>query len=173
MNVTDFNVQTSTIISTQPTKNGTHVWVRYDDDREACYEVAHSQFHLREGQQLTAILWGTHPVILRNDTTRMKLQLLTGEDILGTGPTVQPISAGTGLTWLAILFCCGPSFFFAPVLLLPIPETLKIITAFVLYGVFLLVVPYYWIVHPRIRRSKHQRRIKAADKLIHQMYQQL
>ena len=105
MNENDFKTLTSTVIATNPGEAGTEIWVRYDDGREASYQVADPSFRCRENQQLTAILRGAHPILLRNDSTGMKIQLHSGEDILGSGPQVEPMAASFWLAWAVCILC--------------------------------------------------------------------
>jgi len=108
MTENDFKTATVTVVATNPKNSGAEIWVRYEDGREAAYQVADSSFRCREGHQLTAVLYGQHPILLRNDSTRMKIQLHSGEDILGSGPQVEPRSASF---WLGLfLICLCPPF---------------------------------------------------------------
>ncbi|MGA2248466.1 MAG: hypothetical protein ABSH48_26150 [Verrucomicrobiota bacterium] len=58
MNANDFNAKQSTVVSVQPTSSGSEIWVQYDDEREASYQVNDDSFRAREGHKLTAILYG-------------------------------------------------------------------------------------------------------------------
>jgi hypothetical protein len=83
-----FATKQSIVTDVKPTATGAEIWVEHEDGRETAYVVNEPAFRVREGQQLTAIHCGIHPVALRNDNTRMKLPLLTGEDLIGNAPEV-------------------------------------------------------------------------------------
>lgn len=180
MNTLPLHTKTSTVLSVDPNAEGFEVWVKHDDGCEAVYTVNNRAFRAREGHNITAVLFGAHPVAIRNDSTQMKAQLLTGEDIEGSAPLVQ---SRPGVFWFAwvilIAFIC--------------PFAISLIQAFTQYmlgsstpvqwlceiiaGIFytgaILGIPYWCIVHPRVIRFKHNRRIKAADRDIAQAYSKL
>lgn len=105
MNENNFQTKTSTVAATSPHNSGTEIWVRYDDGREASYQVPDPSFRCREGHQLTAVLYGPHPILLRNDSTGMKIQLHAGEDILGGCPHTEPFSVSSWLGCIAMFLC--------------------------------------------------------------------
>ena len=77
------------MLSVNPTHTGIEIWTRYDGGREGSYRVNDPSFSAREGHQLTAILCGVHPVAIINRNTNIKIQLLNGYDLLGSGPEIK------------------------------------------------------------------------------------
>jgi hypothetical protein len=91
INTTDFTIKKTAVISTNVTNAGTEIWAGDENGRETSYLVNDHSFRTREGQKLTAILYGIHPVCLRNDTTMTKIQLLAGENLVGSSLVVASI----------------------------------------------------------------------------------
>ena len=180
MNATDFTVKTSTVVSVQPTNSGSEIWVQYDDGRETSYQVNDDSFRAREGHKLTAVLYGRHPVALRNETTMTKSQLLNGQDLLGTGPLVEPKPASFWVGWFFLISC--PGFAFVSVLasitdsLFSKLPGLQVVGGTVCVATYLAMIfgiPYWCIIRPRLLRAKHQRQIKAADAAISEIFNPL
>lgn len=209
MTENNFNTVNATVVATHDTE----IWVRYEDGQEAAYPVSDPSFRCREGHQLTAVLYGTNPILLRNDSTHRKIQLHTGEDVVGSGPEVKPFDASN---FLGLLMCiaCPPVGLFCLIfttvaaggwlitdVLRPIKwliaakarwvtvlaagialflfrnilpwEALGYAIILIGFGVGIVVMPYFGIIHPRIRRAKHQRLIRATDAIISRLYSQL
>lgn len=176
MNTSDFTAKKTTVISVNPTNAGTEIWARDESGRETSYCVNDHSFRARAGQNLTAIHYGIHPVILRNDTTMTKIQLVTGEELVGSSPTVESRPAIFWVAWIIFIGVLGPY-------LIGIGQEIVIdvfgqfywlkwigdIIAFMLFLVYVAIVfgvPYRCVVRPRILRSKQNRRIKAADAVL-------
>ena len=180
MNTTDFNIRNSTVISSEIKNDATEIWVRYDDGREACYTAPEPRFQAREGQTMTAILYGGQAVAIRNDATGMKIPILMGEDLLGSGPEVVSRPLKFWIAWFVFIAFVGPyvswigqSIFdgiFEQHLLL---KWLGDLVATSMYVLTVVGVPYFCLIHPRIRQFKHQRRIAAMNKIIKELYLQL
>lgn len=177
MNTTDFTIKKSTVISTTPTHAGTEIWARHDDGREASYQVNDRSFRAREGQTLTAILFGIHPVALRNDSAMTKIQLLTGEDLVGSSPVVQSRPAIFWISWVIFIAFLGPYVIWIGQMLIQgmfegnaFVRWVSDVAAKSLYAGAIFGVPYWCIIHPRILRAKHNRRIKAADAAIAKIF---
>jgi len=136
-------------------------------------------FRAREGHQLTAILYGKHVVALRNDHTYKKIQLLSGEDIFGSGPQVQSRSATFWAGWAFLIMCPGILIAGIPAAILSILgdnivlKYLGGILSCAIYLGFIFGIPYWYIARPRILRHKHQRRIKAANEAIAKIFNPL
>ena len=180
MNTSDFIAKKSTVISTQPTNTGTEIWARCEDGREVSYPVNDHSFRARAGHELTAMLYGNHPVALRNDTTMTKIQLLTGEDLVGSAPQPEPRPVMFWVAWVLIIGFIGPFIIgigqdivtgiFGQYYWL---KWLGDILSFILFLVYLALVfgvPYKLIIRPRILRSQHSRRVKAADAAIAKIF---
>ena len=180
MNINDFKTRSSTVISSEIKNDATEIWVRYEDGREACYTVPETRFQAREGQTMTAILYGGHAVALRNDSTRMKIPILMGEDLLGSGPQVASHSAKFWIGWVIfIAFPCPYLIGLIEIILdgmfehHPFLKWIGGIFTTSLYVFAVLGVPYFCLIHPSIRRFKHQRRVSASNKIIKKLYIQL
>ncbi len=109
-----------------------------------------------------------------------KIQLLSGDDLLGSAP--QPESRPVKF-WVAWVIIIG---FIAPIVLGLGQEIatgileqyywlkwLGDITAFILflvYAALVFVVPYRCVIRPRILNSQHNRRIKSADAAIAKIF---
>jgi hypothetical protein len=119
-------------------------------------------------------------VALRNDSTRTKIQLLTGRDLLGSEPHVESQSAGFWIGWIVLLI--GPGSFAIGIVdiifkhvfdgnafLAWLGNALCILLALGM----VLGIPYGCIVHPRLRRAAHNRRVKAADAAIAKIFNPL
>jgi hypothetical protein len=177
MNTTDFTVKKSTVISTIPTNAGTEIWARREDGREASYLVNDDSFRARAGHEITAVLYGRHPVALRNDTTMTKIQLLAGEDLVGSSPVVPSRPAIFWIAWFIFISFLGPYLIGIGQMLIQgifegnaFVKCLSDFAAISLYAGAVFGVPYWCIVHPRILRSKHNRRIKEADAAIAKIF---
>lgn len=178
MKTENFTSIRSTVVATVPQKRGNEIWVRYEDGREVPYQVAHPDFLAREGQQMTALMFGQHVVALRNDSAKLKIQLLTAEDLLGSAQT----RSRSGLFWIGYIILL----LLIPILVDPakmflesfdwdkpfIVNLLESGAAWLQLGV-LVGFPYWFIIRPGIRRFKHRRKIKAADKIITDLFNQL
>ncbi len=172
-NTLQLQTKSSTVTTVKPTAEGAEIWVAHEDGREAAYVVNEPAFRVREGQQLTAIHCGIHPVAIRNDNTRMKLPLLTGEELIGSAPEVPSRSTAFWLGWIILIaVICPVAFTFGETVL---KETFGGnafvsgvfgFTTTVFYLVAIFGVPYWAIIHPRIRRYQHNRRIKSLDQSI-------
>jgi len=180
MNTNEFTVKKSTVISTNLTNTGTEIWARDDDGRETSYLVNDPTFRAREGHSLTAMNFGIHPVCLRNDTTMTKIQLLTGEDLLGSGPQPETRPIKFWVAWVIIIGFIGPfvlgmgqdivTGIFGQFYWL---KWLGDIISFIIFLVYLALVfgvPYKLIIRPRILRTQHSRRVKAADAAIAKIF---
>jgi len=177
MNTTDFSVKKSTVISTNPTNVGTEIWTCDESGRETSYLVNDHSFRARAGHELTAMLCGNHPVALRNDTTMTKIQLLTGEDLVGSSPVVPSRPAKFWIAWFIFISFLGPYLIWiGQMLILGIFENNVFVkwvsdfAAIALYVGAIFGVPYRCIIHPRVLRSKHNRRIKEADDAIAKIF---
>lgn len=176
MNATDFSVKNITVVAVQPTTSGSEIWAQDDDGREASYLVNDHSFRAREGHKMTAVLYGRHhAVALRNDSTMTKIKLLDGEDLLGSAPVVEPKSTTFWLCCFFFVTCGGMTFvgiigmFIQHFLGEAVGNFVSIVTLLGLaFG-----VPYAGIIHPRIRRFRHNRRIKAADAVIAEIFKSL
>jgi hypothetical protein len=177
MNINEFTVKKSTVISTSLSNTGTEIWARDDDGRETSYLVHDPSFRAREGHGLTAINYGIHPVALRNDTTMTKIQLLNGCDLLGSGPQVQSRSAGFWVGWLILII--GPGLMGVGIVTMifqhlfaghAVLNALGGVIAVLIYLGMIFGVPYGCIIHPRLRRAKHNRRVKEADAAIAKIF---
>jgi hypothetical protein len=177
MNATDFTVKTSTVVSVQPTSSGTEIWAQQDDGREASYQVNDDSFRAREGHKLTTILYGRHPVAIRNDTTMTKIQLLNGWDLLGSGPQVKSRSVGFWIGWFVLIM--GPGLMAIGVVTMifehffggnAVLNALGAVIGVMMYLGMVFGIPYWCIVHPRIGRARHNRRVKEADAAIAQIF---
>ena len=172
MKTNDFTIKQSTVLSVVETNAATEIWVRQDSGIESSYLVTDYSFRVREGHRLTAIHYGRHAVALRNDTCMMKIQLLTGEDLLGSGPEVQPRSAMFWLCWAFFLACPGIPVAGIPQIILSflgnnaVLKWLGVALTCVCYLSFVFGIPFWFIIRPRLLRRKHQQRIKATDKAI-------
>jgi hypothetical protein len=178
MNTSDFTIKQSTVVSVIGTNAGTEIWVRHDNDVESSYLVTDDSFRAREGHRLTAIHFGRYAIALRNDTCMMKIQLLSGQDLLGSGPIVESRSAAFWFVWAFILLC--PGFIvagipaevlgsFHNVLLTYLGNILSVAC----YLAYVFGVPYWYIARPRLLRRKHQQRVKAANAAIAQLFNPL
>ena len=180
MNATDFTIKKSTVISTNPTNNGTEIWIQHEDGREASYLVNDDSFRARTGHEIIAVLYGRHPVALRNDSTMTKIQLLTGEDLFGSAPQPESRPVMFWVAWVIVISFIGP-------FVLGMGQEIATgilgqyywlkwlgdIVAFILFLVYMALifgVPYRLIIRPRILRSQHNRRIKAADAAIAKIF---
>jgi len=173
MNTNQFKTLTSTVLSVSPTNTGIEIWAQYEGGREASFRVNDPQFSARQGHQLTAIMYGVHPVAILNRTTNVKIQLLNGYDLLGTGPEVRSKSVIFWVGWAIFLvpfsLCVGgavidsPHQFFGASALAPYLANAAggAISLGVLFG-----VPFWTIIRPRANRYKHTRRVKEADAAI-------
>ena len=180
MNTTDFTIKKSTVISTNPTNTGTEIWARDENGRETSYLVNDDSFRARAGHEITAVLYGRHPVALRNDSTMTKIQLLNGCDLLGSGPQVQSRSAGFWVGWLILII--GPGLMGVGIVTMifqhlfagnVVLNALGGVIAVVIYLGMVFGIPYYFILYPRICRSKHNRRIKAVNAVIAEIFNPL
>jgi hypothetical protein len=180
MNANDFTVKTATVVSVQQTSSGTEIWAQQEDGRETSYLVGDNSFRAREGHKLTALHYGRNAVAIRNDTTRTKIQMLTGRDLLGSGPQVQSQSAGFWIGWFILLI--GPGSFaigIVDIIFKHVFDGNAILTWLGNAVCILLIlgmvfgIPYGCIVHPRLRRAKHNRRVKAADAAIAKIFNEL
>lgn len=180
MNTSDFTTKKSTVVSANLANTGTEIWTRDEDGRETSYLVNDPSFRAREGQSLTALNYGIHAVCLRNDTTMTKIQLLTGEDLLGSAPQPESRPVMFWVGWVIVIGFVGP-------FVLGIGQEIATgifgqyywlkwlgdIIAFILFLVYVALVfgvPYRLIVRPRILRTQHTRRIKAADAAIAKIF---
>ena len=180
MNKNDFKGVTSTVVSITSTQYGSEIWVCNDDGREASYIVNDHSFRAREGQKMTAVIYGGHAVALRNDTAMKKIQLLTGEDLLGSGPQVKSKPTSFWLGWLFLIFFPG---LMGVGILAKINEALfenilvlKILGNIICVAIYLAMVfgiPYWCIIRPRMLRSKHQHQIKVANTAIAEIFNPL
>lgn len=180
MNPTDFKIRNSTVVSTEQTNSGRVIWTRYESGQEAAYAVEDPNFHAREGQQITAIHFCVHPVAIRNDHARTKIQLLSGEDLLGSGPDKSSRPAIFWFAWLIfIAFLCpclievGQSVILEAFGNNAFVKWVSDIVAVSVYAGAVFGVPYFFIILPALRRFKHRRRIKAADRVITNLYNEL
>lgn len=172
-NTPQFTTTQSLVTYVKPITDGLEVWVQLRDGREDAYTIKDKSFRVREGHFLTAILHGQHPVAIRNDSTRMKIQLLTGEDVEGSAPSVRSRSFVFWFSWLVLIgFICP---FAMDVIQTIIGQTLgdstlvNTLYEFIAGGLWLAAIfgiPTKYIIQPRIRRAQHNRRIKAADRAI-------
>ena len=103
MNINQFQTLNSNVLSVEPTNTGIAIWVKYEGGREGSYRVNDPSFSAREGHQLTAIMCGIHPIAIINRNTNIKIQLLNGYDLLGTGPEVKSRSLIFWLGWAIFL----------------------------------------------------------------------
>ncbi|MGA2246660.1 MAG: hypothetical protein ABSH48_16835 [Verrucomicrobiota bacterium] len=178
MNTNDFTYKKSTVVSVSGTNEGTEVWVRYDNDIESSYLVKDDSFRIREGHQLTAILYGRHAVALRNDSTMLKIQLLAGGDLVGPGPAAKSRSAVFWFLWALILVC--PGFIFAGipaeilgsfhnVFLTYLGNTLSIAC----YLAYVFGIPFWYLLRPALLRRKHRKHVQEADRAIAALFNPL
>lgn len=176
MNETDFKTVTSIVTTTENWNSGTEIWVRYVDGREASYRVADPSFRCRAGQHLTAVLYGPHPVLLRNDSTGMKIQLLAGRNFVGTKPGVPPFSWSGWFVWFlfisVVVGIFGPLVYYVVQGRVIIVQYLATIITIVLSVGLLFGVPYWLIVHPRLRGFLFELRAMKVDKIIARMFDQ-
>jgi hypothetical protein len=176
INTSDFKTQTSTVNSVMATDTGTEIWVQLQTGVESVYVVQHESFRVRQGQQITALLYGRHAVAVRNDNTYTKIQLLNGVDLLGTGPEVQSRSGLFWLGWAFVLMC--PGIMVAGIPMGIINSLTKNVAAqwlggllsFACYVAMIFVPPYWYILRPRVQRRKHQQRVKASDDAISELF---
>lgn len=178
MNTNEFTYKKSTVVSVVGTNAGTEIWVRLENGVESSYLLTDDSFRVREGHQLTALHYGRHPIALRNDTSMTKIQLLTGEDLLGSGPMVEPRSAAFWGGWAFMLFCPGFIVAGLPAAILGASQNVVLkflgdILSVACYLAFVFGVPYWFIVRPRHLRRKHQKRVKAADEAIAKLFNPL
>lgn len=177
MNTNNFTAKKSTVISTSSTNTGTEIWARDEAGRETSYLVNDHSFRARAGQELTAILFGIHPVALRNDTTMTKIQLLAGDDLVGSSPVVPSRPAIFWISWVIFIAFLGPYVIWIGQMLIQgmfennvFVKWISDFAAISLYLGAIFGVPYWCIIHPRILRAKHNRRIKDADTAIAKIF---
>ena len=180
MNINQFQTLNSNVLSVEPTNTGIAIWVKYEGGREGSYRVNDPSFSAREGHQLTAIMCGIHPIAIINRNTNIKIQLLNGYDLLGTGPEVKSRSLMFWLGWAIFLvpfsMCIGgaiidsPHQFFGASGFAPYIANLAggTIALGVLFG-----VPFWTIIRPRVNRYKHTLRVRQADAAIAQLFNPL
>jgi len=162
-----------TIIETKPYGDGLEYWVRYEDGRERSYYIRDAGFTARAGHELTELQFHGRPVAVRNEQTRRKLQILSGQDLLGSGPPV--IKRGLGFWAIYFMFALPVTFgFFAwhdsygaeywdhHLLMHIFVNTVCLSEMFVL----IFGLPLRWIFWDDVKRFKHNRRVKAANKTI-------
>lgn len=177
MNTTDFTIKKSTVVAVNPTHTGTEIWARYEDGREVAYPVNDHSFRARAGQELTAILYGIHPVALRNEASMTKIQLLNGDDLVGSSPVVPSRPTMFWVAWVIFIAFLGPYVIGIGQMLIQgifegnvFVKWVSDMVAVLLYVGAVLGVPYWCIIHPRILRFKHQRRIADADAAIAKIF---
>ena len=177
MNTTDFTIKKSTVTATNSTNVGTEIWTCDESGRETSYLVNDHSFRARAGHEITAVLYGRHPVALRNDTTMTKIQLLTGEDLVGSSPVVPSRPAIFWIAWVIFISFLGPYVIWIGQMLIQgmfennvFVKWISDFAAISLYLGAIFGVPYWCIIHPRILRAKHNRRIKDADTAIAKIF---
>jgi len=180
MNINQFKIVKSTVDSVNPTNTGMEIWVQHEDGREAAYRVNDPKFAAREGQQMTAILYGVHPVAVLNNSTNIKIQLLNGWDLLGTGPEVKSRSGIFWVLWAIFMIpftmCVAgtiidnPHDFFGKSGLAPYVANLVggLVALLPLFG-----IPIWCIILPRFKRHQHLRLVKGADAAIAKLFNPL
>lgn len=178
MNVNDFTIEKSTVVSVVGTNEGNEIWVRHENGIESAYVVNDPNFRAREGHQITAIYCGKNVVAVRNDNTYKKIQLLSGENLLGPGPDVQPKSGTFWAGWAFFICCPGLIVAGIPGAIFNIGDNIILkyiggILSLATYLAFVFGIPYWFIIRPRLLRRKHQQRVKAADTAIASLFNSL